>query len=189
MNKEYVVKSVKTIFEMLEDRQVDLSKIQKDSLVEIAIANHFKTYFDIIIENIKVMYYMPSKFKWSELKVCFTEQDEKFDYIILVVKEKISLNNLKLLYALKLNIQIFDIKELQFNISKHILVPKHEIIKDEKIINDLIEKYCVKSKHQFPHILKSDPMSRYLGLKSGDMVKIIRISPTAGEYIMYRCCL
>ena len=189
MNKEYVGKSIKTLFEMLEDRKVDLSVIQKDALVEIATANHFKTYFDIVIQNIKVMYYMPSKFKWSELKTSFTEQDSVYDYIILVVKEKISLNNLKLLYALKLNIQIFDIKELQFNISKHILVPKHEIIKDEKKISDLIQKYCVKNKQQFPHILKSDPMSRYLGLKSGDMVKITRISPTAGEYVMYRCCL
>ena len=188
MSKENVVKSIKTICEMLIDRGVNLSA-QKDALVEVAIANHFKSLFDIVIGNIKIMYYLPVKFKLPELKSAFTNKDESYDYIILVCKEKISLNNLKSLNELKLNLQIFDIKELQFNISKHVLVPNHHVIKDEEVIKNLVQKYSVKSKHQFPHILKSDPMSRYLGLKSGDMVKITRISPTAGEYIMYRCCV
>jgi DNA-directed RNA polymerase subunit H (RpoH/RPB5) len=188
MNKQNVVCSIHTIYEMLIDRGVNLT-VPRDVLVEIAIAHHFKTIFDIVVDNIKIMYYMPVKFKLPELKGAFTETDKNYEYIILVCKEKISLNNLKSLNELKLNLQFFDIKELQFNISKHVLVPHHEIIKDEEIIKDLVQKYSVKNKHQFPHILKSDPMSKYLGLKSGDMVKITRISPTAGEYIMYRCCV
>lgn len=189
MSKENVVNSIKTICEMLSDRGV--LSLNKDALIEVAIANHFKTMFDIVVGdgNIKIMYYLPVKFKLPELKGAFTEKDETYDYIILVCKEKISLNNLKSLNELNLNLQFFDIKELQFNISRHVLVPKHQVIKDEETIKNLVNTYSVKSKHQFPHILKSDPMSRYLGLKSGDIVKITRISPTAGEYIIYRCCV
>ena len=43
--------------------------------------------------------------------------------------------------------------------------------------------------HQLPLILKSDPMSRYLGLKNGDIIKITRNSQSSGEYIVYRCCM
>jgi DNA-directed RNA polymerase I, II, and III subunit RPABC1 len=84
---------------------------------------------------------------------------------------------------------VFDIKSLQFNISHHELVPKHEVIHDEAEVKDIVAKYSLKSKFQLPIILKTDAMAKYLGLKNGDVVKITRVSPTAGEYIVYRCCV
>lgn len=188
-NREFITKSLRTILEMLDDRQIELPIINKDGYENMIDATSNKPVFYIVIDKIKVMYYLPVKFRWSELKKSFDEDEGTYDLIILIVKEKVSQNNLKLINDLGLNLQIFDIKELQFNISRHVLVPKHEVIRDEHEIKSLIERYSLKTKYQLPHILKTDPMSRYLGLKGGDVVRITRPSPTAGEYVAYRCCL
>ncbi len=197
-NKEYISQSLKTIFEMLYDRKT-VDETQKNVLGGFAAYSdniQNKLTFNIQVKDgIKILYYLPSKFKWSELKKILedNQQEDILDLLILVVREKVSQNNMKLINGfmgtLFKNIQVFDIKELQYNISRHVLVPKHELISDEQEIKDLINKYSLKSKFQLPHILKTDPMSKYLGLRSGDIVKIIRTSPTAGEYITYRCCL
>lgn len=181
--------SLTTIQEMLTDRKADVSGFTKELIPSFVQSNVHKSVFEVIVNKIKIIFYLPPKFKWTELKKYLEEDDETYETILLVVKEKISQNNLKLLSGLALPIQIFDIKELQFNISKHTLVPKHELVENTEDVQKIIQQYSVKSKFHLPHILKSDPMSRYLGLKSGDIVRITRISPTAGEYIVYRCCL
>lgn len=86
------------------------------------------------------------------------------------------------------DVQLFPIKELLYNVSKHEMVPKHEPIRDEKTIQEILKRYRLKSKFQLPLILSSDPMARYLALKPGQLVRIVRPSPSAGTYTLYRCC-
>jgi len=188
-NKEYIANSIKTILEMLQDRSINVSNIDKNGYTEWINNNYNKNDFSIVFNNVKVIYFLPlQKFKIADIKKILEEDETKYELILLIVKEKLSQNNIKIISSLKLPIQIFDIKELQFNITHHILVPKHTII-NEQDVKKIIDDYSIKNKFQLPHILKSDPISKYLGLKNGDVVKITRISPTAGEYIIYRCCL
>lgn len=190
-NREYIVNSFTTITEMLEDRGIPIKEELSIDVISEWISNNIhKSYFSIIYKKIKIIYFLPFKFKLSELKQKINEDNnETYELIILVIKEKLTQNNIKLNSSLNLPIQLFDINELQFNITKHILVPKHELIKDEKEVLDIIQKYNLKTKFQLPYILKTDPISKYLGLKNGDIVRIVRVSPTAGEYITYRCCV
>ncbi|EQB60334.1 dna-directed rna polymerase 2 [Vairimorpha apis BRL 01] len=83
-----------------------------------------------------------------------------------------------------MKIEIFKDEELMFNITKHELVPKHRIIsEDEK--QQLFVKLKI-SAEQMPKILKRDPVCRYLGAESGDVVEILRNSRTAGVSVYYK---
>jgi len=71
-----------------------------------------------------------------------------------------------------------------FNIFDHTLVPKHEIMRQEEK-QKLLDEYRVKP-YQLPRIKASDPAAKAIGARPGDIVRIIRDSPTAGKYIAYR---
>jgi DNA-directed RNA polymerase I, II, and III subunit RPABC1 len=133
---------------------------------------------------------MSQRFKINDLRKYFSDKENHTTHVILVFKEKINNFNQKNLEEFNnMTLQVFLMKELLFNISKHNLVPKHEVIDDKEQIDNLVNTYNLKSKLQFPIILKSDPMARYLNIQSGQLVKITRISPSAGESIVYRCCV
>lgn len=74
--------------------------------------------------------------------------------------------------------------EKEINILKHKLIPKHIILKDEEK-KELLEKLKILPQ-QLPKILKNDPVVKALGAKEGDVIRIIRNSPTAGVAIYYR---
>ncbi len=75
-------------------------------------------------------------------------------------------------------------EEKSFNIEEHELVPKHiKLTEEEK--NKLLDELNI-SPRQLPMILASDPMAKKLDAKPGDIIKIIRKSPTAKESIYYR---
>lgn len=71
-----------------------------------------------------------------------------------------------------------------FDIFKHNLVPKHEILTPEETKKLLIQ-YKVKP-YQLPRIKASDPAVKAIGAKPGDILRIVRESPTAGEHFAYR---
>ncbi len=73
---------------------------------------------------------------------------------------------------------------MKFDILKHKLVPHHEILSQEEV-EKLLKTYNIK-KEQLPRMLLSDPVAKAIGAKEGDIVKIIRKSPTAGISIAYR---
>ncbi len=72
----------------------------------------------------------------------------------------------------------------KIRLQDHILVPKHEILSKEEA-EELLKTLGV-SREQLPKIRADDPIAREIGAKPGDIVRIIRESPTAGRSIAYR---
>jgi DNA-directed RNA polymerase subunit H len=71
----------------------------------------------------------------------------------------------------------------------HVLQPKFEIVPKTNHA-ELLKKFYAKKASQFPMIrYHADMVARCLGVVPGDIVKIIRPSPSAGEYELYRTCV
>ena len=67
---------------------------------------------------------------------------------------------------------------------------KHQLVPEHVVLNDSEAKRVLKEldvhPEQLPKIKTTDPVVKAIGAKRGDIVKIIRRSATAEEYITYR---
>lgn len=86
--------------------------------------------------------------------------------------------------AKKKNVELLPKSFPVFDIFEHALVPKHEIL-PLKEKQQLIAYYKVQP-YQMPQITSTDPAVKVIGAKPGDVLRIIRKSPTAGEHVTYR---
>jgi DNA-directed RNA polymerase I, II, and III subunit RPABC1 len=84
-------------------------------------------------------------------------------------------------------LQYFQVKQLMFNPTKHEYVPEHIKLKEEEIA-EFMKKYMIRSKLDMSRIYPNDPIAKWLGLKHGDIVKIIRYNENSGESFYYRSC-
>ena len=73
---------------------------------------------------------------------------------------------------------------MAFNILNHSAVPKHEILSDDEI--EEIFKDVDYDISQLPKIRVNDPVSKAIGAKEGQVLKITRESETAGVFVTYR---
>ena len=71
-----------------------------------------------------------------------------------------------------------------FDLFEHKLVPKHEMLTDEEK-EQLLLQYKVHP-YQLPQISSMDPCVKAIGAKPGDVLRIKRRSPTAGEHTSFR---
>lgn len=67
-----------------------------------------------------------------------------------------------------IRIELFTADELGYNVTKHVLVPKHEKASD--IEYKQLKQYLTK----IPRILVTDPVVRFYGFKRGTVVKVTR---------------
>ena len=68
------------------------------------------------------------------------------------------------LYAEGKFIQFYGLQNFLFNISKHIYVPKHKIVKSKTEIMELLKKFHTTI-DKMPRILREDPMAKFIGAK------------------------
>jgi DNA-directed RNA polymerase subunit H len=88
----------------------------------------------------------------------------------------------------KMRIRFFTASRMIHNPLKHALVPKHERV--PQVEHEALQKSLYATKAQFPLIrFHEDPIARWIGAVPGDIIKITRPSPTAGETVIYRLCV
>ena len=88
----------------------------------------------------------------------------------------------------KLRVSFFCIDTLVVNPLKHVLVPKHVIVPEDKH-KELMASMYITAKSKFPEIkFHLDPIARCIGAVPGDIIKITRPSASSGQTIIYRVC-
>jgi DNA-directed RNA polymerase subunit H len=87
----------------------------------------------------------------------------------------------------KVRMVFFHIKQLVVHPGRHVLVPPHKKMTAEETAAAL-ERLHVTNKSQLPLIKHHDIQARVLGLVPGDVVRIMRPSPTSGVAEVLRIC-
>lgn len=155
-------------------------------------------------EKLIIKYYLDDKFKKS--KKILTQLDEMYDKyeltksdcviflnIEIILNEDVKSDNVLIqfinkLYAEGKFVQFYGLQNFLFNISKHIYVPKHRIMKSKTEINELLIGLHTTI-DKLPRILREDPMAKFIGAKPGDLIHIKGLYETTGFINKYRLCV
>jgi DNA-directed RNA polymerase subunit H (RpoH/RPB5) len=115
----------------------------------------------------------------------------KDDMLFIVVKDEVNetlSNALKHIWEQEgIFIVIQNLKRLQFNILKHVLVPPHRVLSIAETLQ-IRNKYNVMNNNQFPDISRFDPVAQAIGIRPGQVCEILRPSKTAITAPYYRIC-
>lgn len=156
-------KARQTILEMLKDRQFNVECINDDVTV--------------IDEKLIVYFCKENKLGISAAKRIEALLEEyRLNHIICIYNNSVTSHAKKEIDSgfgkQGINVELFLIDDLQFNITKHSLVPKH-ILLNKKFKKELLKFYNI-TEIQLPLIHLSDPICQYYGAKRGDLFKIER---------------
>lgn len=184
-----VSRSFATVCEMLEDRGLDASSARALSGQDIVALGGTRSVFSVDLPScdVRLVWDVSPRFKLASVRKLL-EAGAGGPKTAIVIARSLKGVALKGAEDLGREVEFFALGELQFNISKHVLVPKHRPVREEADIADIMQRYSLKSRFQLPLILSTDPMARYLALKPGQLVHVTRTSPSAGHYELYRCC-
>jgi len=96
---------------------------------------------------------------------------------------------LKNIWELKhLYVVIFDLKQLQINVLKHKLVPKHVKLNAEEKV-ELYRVLNIEEDAQLPEISRFDPVAKTLFMRPGEVCKITRFDKISFTNDYYRVCI
>jgi len=85
-------------------------------------------------------------------------------------------------------VSVVGIRRFQFNILKHVQVPKHEILTNEER-EELFVTLNIKSVSDLPLISRYDPVAVVLCMRPGMVCRIHRKSKTSVVTFYYRACV
>ena len=88
---------------------------------------------------------------------------------------------------MKYLITVVGLKQLQFNVLEHSLVPPHRVLTSEEAA-EIKKKYNIVDDSQLPDISRFSPVSLALGIRPGEICEILRPSKTAITAPFYRIC-
>jgi len=181
--KDYEEFSVNEVHVMSNNKQLDmlLSKSQKG---DISQKVYVKYHLAKTLRRENINDYIDDLYNLEQVLT-------KTDTLVLIIRQEINepiMNILNQIWEQEgIFITAFSIDRLQFNILEHEYVPKHILLTSDEMQN-VKNKYGIKNNSELPDISRYDPVAQAIGMKPGEMCKIIRPSKTAITTEYYRIC-
>jgi DNA-directed RNA polymerase subunit H (RpoH/RPB5) len=211
---DILLRSRNTILDILDERGYDVSKYRYIAPTQIlALAEGHPRALDIIVpkkegdspapcDRAVVVYQIQDRIRTKlgtfARDLYATAPDamghnavEKTDDVIVILNEPyheaFDKTALSLWQSQKARMVFFHIKQVVVHPGRHVLVPPHRKLGAEEAAA-ILERFHVTTKSQLPLIKHHDIQSRVLGLVPGDVVEVLRSTPTAGILKVYRVC-
>jgi DNA-directed RNA polymerase subunit H len=185
--EDYSNFSINEVNSMKQNNQLDmlLEKKEEDQVTKRKNKIYIRYYLGKTIKATNLQEMIDDLFNLEEIL-------KKEDTLFIIIKDEINetlTNELKHIWETDgIFIVIENIKRLQFNILNHELVPQHTVMSESEV-NEIMKKYNITDKVQFPDISRFDPVARAIGLRPGQLCHIIRPSKTSIKANYYRICI
>ena len=185
--EDYANFSISEVNSMKQNNQLDmlLEKKEEDPVTKRKNKIYIRYYLGKTIRPANLQEMIDDLFNLEEIL-------KKDDTLFIIIKDEINetlTNELKHIWETDgIFIVIESIKWLQFNVLDNKLQPKFDIVPESEDVN-IMKKYNITDKIQFPDISRFDPVSRAIGLRPGQLCHIVRSSKTAIEANYYRLCV
>ena len=184
---DYTNFSINEVNSMSQNNQLDLlleTKIE-DPEMKRKKKIYIRYYLTKMIRPSNIQEMIDDLFNLEEI---LTKEDTLF----IIIKEEMNetlMNELKHIWEKDgIFIVIQNIKRLQYNILEHSLVPQHRVMSNKEV-EEIMKKYNVMNKQQFPEISRFDPVAQVIGLRPGNVCNILRPSKTSVVTNYYRVCV
>lgn len=171
--EDYSNFSFSQVSAMHEERQLDLfvSKGEQKMFVKFNLDNrpHFETFEDDFFKGDPPL---------------LTPKDD----LLIVIKDDLNESTkaqLDRYWNDGYYLMVVGLRQLQFNVLEHKLVPRHEVLTPAEY-DEIAQKYRVRD---LPEISRYDPVAIAIGLRPGQIVRIKRKSKTALWSEKYSLCI
>jgi len=184
-----VSRAICVVREMLTDRGVGLGELETIGDADVRRLTASLDFFHLAADDRDVVV-VTRKLKTHDLqKAAATLDEDRRERAIVVCTERpVSFHRTAVEAHFGPRAEIFHLGELQYNVTRHALVPQHTRLTASEV-RALLATYQLADRRSLPSILTTDPVAKYLALAPGDVVRVDRPSPTAGAAPFYRHCV
>jgi DNA-directed RNA polymerase subunit H (RpoH/RPB5) len=151
--------------EMLSQRGLDVSGIEEMRM------ETGEEYWIVPSVRLVVIFSVAPKLNIDNIKLYISFMNDRgFLHGIIVYNHSITSSTKKILEHLyKFELELFDYRELQYNVTRHCLYNEHTLVVKDK--EQILRQFPVTT---LPVLLKTDMVSRFFHYKKGDLIRIHR---------------
>jgi len=165
-------KARETVIEILNDRDFLVAKLMKNKLTSDEIQKEYKeNNLNLKTGEVETIFW-DDKVNLSKIGKLIKKMKKTQPKLVILVFEyeltSSQYNNIAQDFG-DILFEVFLLKELQFNVTKHHMVPKH-ILLNKKEAEEIYSAYGIN----LPLISNNDIVSRYYGANVDNIFKIIR---------------